>query len=132
MEITRYLWDRLWDLLQNLNISLGCFIIRCGLWMLVSAGLLYLSWAKLHSRSRFLQVLTLFAATILVFVLPLAHLVQAGVVYGFMIVVSLLAMIFMPPHISFFLTPIRGQQIKTKWILYGLVTFLFFIQLIAM
>lgn len=132
MEITRYLYDNFCEWLTNLNVNLGCFLIRWGLWMLISAGLLYLAWAVLHSRNRFTQILTFFISTILVFVLRLEYLKQAGAVYGFMIIVSILAAVCMPPYVAFLLTPIRGQQIKIKWIIYGVVVVLFIAQLIVM
>lgn len=132
MEITHFLWDEFWELLQSLNINLGCFIIRWGLWMMISSGLLYFAWAKMHSRTRFTQILTFIISTSIVFVLPLEYLKQTGAVYGFMIIVSILAAICMPLHLAFFLTPIRGQQLRIKWIIYGLAAFLFVIQLIVM
>jgi hypothetical protein len=132
MELTKYLWTELWEWLQNLNINLGCLIIRWGLWMMVSVGLLYFAWAVLHSRNRFTQILTFIISTILVFMLPLEYLRQVGAVYGFLIIVSILAAICMPPYVAFLLTPIRGQQKRIKWIIYGLAAILFVIQLIVM
>jgi hypothetical protein len=131
MEITEFLWNELWGFLGSMNVHLGCFIIRWGLWMMVSVGLLYLSWAVLHSRSRFTQILTFIISTIIVFVLPLEYLKQAGAVYGLMIIVSILAAICMPSYVAFLLTPIRGQQVRIKWIIYGLAVVLFVIQLIV-
>jgi len=132
MEITRYLWDQLWVALTNTNLHLGSFIIRFGLWMLVSVGLLYFTWSVLHSRNRFTQILTFIVSTIFVFILPLEYLKQAGAVYGFAIVIAFLAAVCMPPYVAFLLTPIRGQQIRIKWIIYGLAMILFAVQLIVM
>jgi fumarate reductase subunit D len=67
-----------------------------------------------------------------VFVLPLEYLKQAGAVYGFLIILSVLAAICMPPYVAFLLTPIRGQQKKIKWFIYGLAAILFVVQLIVM
>ncbi|MGB3478402.1 MAG: hypothetical protein WBB67_04510 [bacterium] len=132
MEITRYIWIELWKWLQNLNVNLGSFIIRWGLWMMVSVGLLYFAWAVLHSRNRFTQILTFIISSIFVFVLRLQYLKQAGAVYGFLIIVSVLAAICMPPYVAFLLTPIRGQQVRIKWIIYVLAAILFIVQLIVM
>lgn len=132
MELTQYLWDKLWEWLANLNVNLGCFLVRLGLWMMVSVGLLYFAWAVLHSRNRFTQILTFIICTILVFALPLEYLKQAGAVYGFLIIVSILAAICMPPYVAFLLTPIRGQQVRIKWSIYVLAAILFIVQLIVM
>lgn len=132
MEITRFLYNRFWDFLVGMNVHLGCFLIRWGVWMLISAGLLYFVWARMNSRSRFSQILTFIISTTIVFILPLENLKQIGMIYGFMIIVSVLAMICMPPRVAFFLTPIRGQQIKVMWVIYGLEVVLLLVQLIVM
>ena len=132
MEITKFIADELWKWLQNLNVNLACFIIRWGLWMLVSTGLLYFTWSVLHSRNRFTQILTFIISTIIVFVLPLKYLKQAGVVYGFAIIIAVLAAICMPPYVAFLLTPIKGQQIRIKWFIYGIAVILLVLQFIVM
>ena len=129
MELTKFLWDRFWDFLQGMNIHMGCFIIRWGLWMLIASSLLYLAWIRLHSRTRFTQILTFIVSTTLVYILPLVHLARSRFVYGAFILVCFLAMVYLPPRVAFFLTPILGQQLKITWGIYGLEILLFLVQL---
>jgi hypothetical protein len=132
MEISKFLYDSFWDGLEGMNVNLGCFIIRWGLWMLIANGLLHFAWARMHSRTRFTQIITFMISTIIIFILPLEYLKQAREVYGCMIIVSTLAAVCLPPRVAFFLTPIQGQQQKLTWIIYGLIGLLFFVQLIVM
>lgn len=132
MEITKFLWDELWKWLQNLNVNLGCFIIRWGFWMMTASGILYVAWTRMHSRTRFTQILAFVVSTAVVFILPLEHLVDARLVYGSMILLCFIAMVCLPPRVAFFLTPILGQQLKITWVIYGLEVVLFFIQLMIM
>ena len=129
MELTKFLWDRFWDFLEGMNIYMGCFIIRWGLWMLIASGLLYLAWIRLHSRTRFTQILTFIVSTTVVYVLPLEHLARSRPVYGAFILVCFLAMVCLPSRVAFFLTPILGQQLKITWGIYGLEILLFLVQL---
>jgi len=132
MEITKFLYDKFWEFLQGMNVHLGCFIIRWGLWMLIASAILYVAWARLHSRTRFTQILAFVVSTTMVFILPLDHLTNMRYVYESMILLCFIAMICLPPRVAFFLTPIRGQQISTMWTIYGLEAVLFLIQLMVM
>lgn len=108
------------------------FILRMGILLALTIGLLMLTWHKLPWCSVFSQVCVAFIAIVASLYIPMSIFREVGKeFFAFSVGVGLLCMIFLPGWLPFYLTPRLGNQIRLKKIIRYIIWSLFILQLVV-
>lgn len=115
-----------------LNPNISFFIIRMGLMLSITYGLLSLMLIYSPVRTIFFQVCAAFIGVIIALNIPLAAFRETSR-GGFALIVTFffLCMVFLPNWLPGFLVPRYGDQLKLKKILRWIVWALFILQIIT-
>ena len=107
------------------------FILRIGIMLILGLIFLVLAWLYLPWRSIFSQTCVAFIVFVISLHIPVEEFREAGKGFlAFVTSLSLLAIIFLPGWIPFWITPKMGNQLRLKKILRYVIWGLFVIQLI--
>jgi len=108
------------------------FILRMGILLALTIGLLMLTWHKLPWCSVFSQACVAFIAVVASLYIPMSIFREVGRgFFAFSVGVGLLCMIFLPGWLPFYLTPRLGNQIRLKKVIRYIIWGFFILQLIA-
>ena len=132
MDILIRLRDLFISLIYGLPESITSFILRIGLMLALSFICLVSSWLFLSSRSIFTQAAIAFVSFTLCLYIPVERVREIGEgVLAFAVILSFLAMVFLPSWLPGFLAPRYGDQLRLKKILRWTVWVLFVLQIIV-
>lgn len=114
-----------------LNQNISFFIIRMGLMLSITYGLLSLMLIYSPVRTIFFQVCAAFLGVIIALNIPLAAFRETSR-GGFALIVTFffLCMVFLPTWLPAYLVPIYGHQLRLRKILRYIIWGLFLLQII--
>jgi hypothetical protein len=131
MDILVMLRDFTVNFIYGLPANITAFILRIGLLLVIAAAALFATLEKLPWRNVFTQVCVAFLAIVVSLAIPVNDIREFGKeTLAFMVVLSLLCMLFLPNWLPAYLTPKLGNQLKLKGIIKNIMWGLFILQLI--
>lgn len=130
MDLLKWIYDTVANVIYGINQNITIFVIRMGILLLLTLGLLFFTWFKLRVRNTFLQLLAVFFSIIVSFNMKIEVIRENKSIYVILTIIGLLSIGFLPAVLPFYIAPRLGTQQLMRKILYYSILGLFVIQIL--